>query len=172
MHLLWCSQHSRSHVTLSFLPQDLRNTSPMHAMNCCRCQMYTGHVTAGGSICLEALTTTGTPGSWQSTMSVISLLNVIVMNWIDCEEVGPMPICSVLLHACMPACADTKPWPCHLLWCSQHSRSHVTLSFLPQDLRNRTNAYLQCSIGPSVWQFIVSVSGQHASRHSHQLYWS
>lgn len=49
-----------------------------------RCVMYTGHVTAGGSICLEALTTSGTPGSWQPGFSVTSLLNVIVLNMIDC----------------------------------------------------------------------------------------
>jgi hypothetical protein len=30
-----------------------------------RCCFYTGHVTAGGSICIEALVTTGGPGGWQ-----------------------------------------------------------------------------------------------------------
>ncbi|KAF6249727.1 ubiquitin-conjugating enzyme/RWD-like protein [Scenedesmus sp. NREL 46B-D3] len=50
-----------------------------------RCVMYTGHVTAGGSICLEALTCSGTPGSWQPDFTVESLLNVIVINMIDCQ---------------------------------------------------------------------------------------
>jgi ubiquitin-conjugating enzyme E2 Q len=44
--------------------------------------MYTGHVTAGGSICLEALTNSGTAGSWQSDYSVESLINVIVINMV------------------------------------------------------------------------------------------
>jgi ubiquitin-protein ligase len=44
--------------------------------------MYTGHVTAGGSICLEALTTSGTPGSWQPDFTVESLMNVIVINMV------------------------------------------------------------------------------------------
>jgi ubiquitin-conjugating enzyme E2 Q len=44
--------------------------------------MYTGHVTAGGSICLEALTCSGTPGSWQPEFTVESLLNVIVINMV------------------------------------------------------------------------------------------
>ena len=30
-----------------------------------RCCFYTGHVTAGGSICIEALVNTGGPGGWQ-----------------------------------------------------------------------------------------------------------
>ena len=51
--------------------------------------MYTGHVTAGGSICLEALTTSGTPGSWQPDFSVESLLNVVVVNMVDCPKVRP-----------------------------------------------------------------------------------
>jgi hypothetical protein len=49
---------------------------------CCRCRMYTGHVTAGGSICLEALTVSGTTGSWQPTFCVEGMLQLIVMNMI------------------------------------------------------------------------------------------
>lgn len=44
--------------------------------------MYTGHVTAGGSICLEALTQSGTAGSWKADYSVESLMNVIVINMV------------------------------------------------------------------------------------------
>lgn len=44
--------------------------------------MYTGHVTAGGSICLEALTLSGTPGSWQPDFSVESLMNIIMINMV------------------------------------------------------------------------------------------
>eukprot|EP00798_Chlamydomonas_sp_ICE-L_P012411 gene12411-15603_t len=35
-----------------------------------RCHMYTGHVTAGGSICIEALTQSGSPGSWRHLVQV------------------------------------------------------------------------------------------------------
>ena len=38
---------------------------------------YTGHVTAGGAICIEALTTEGTPGSWQPDICVESVLNTV-----------------------------------------------------------------------------------------------
>lgn len=44
--------------------------------------MYTGHVTAGGAICLEALTCSGTPGSWQPDFSVEGLMNVIMINMV------------------------------------------------------------------------------------------
>jgi ubiquitin-conjugating enzyme E2 Q len=49
--------------------------------------MYTGHVTAGGSICLESLTNSNSPGSWQPSFSVGSMLNVIVNNMLEAEEV-------------------------------------------------------------------------------------
>ena len=35
--------------------------------------MYTGHVTVGGSICIEALTLSGTEGSWQSSFTGVLL---------------------------------------------------------------------------------------------------
>lgn len=44
---------------------------------------YTGHVTAGGAICIEALTTEGTPGSWQPEICVESVLNTVFMNFLD-----------------------------------------------------------------------------------------
>jgi hypothetical protein len=44
---------------------------------------YTGHVTAGGAICIEALTTEGTPGSWQPDICVESVLNTVFMNFLD-----------------------------------------------------------------------------------------
>jgi ubiquitin-protein ligase len=50
--------------------------------------MYTGHVTAGGSICLEALTCSGTPGSWQPDFTVESLLNVIVVNMVRLDTIS------------------------------------------------------------------------------------
>lgn len=37
---------------------------------------YTGHVTIGGSICIEALTLSGGPGQWQPSYCVESIMNV------------------------------------------------------------------------------------------------
>jgi len=48
---------------------------------CC----YTGHVTAGGSICIESLTESGTAGSWTSQYNVESIMNIVICNMIDCE---------------------------------------------------------------------------------------
>jgi hypothetical protein len=44
-----------------------------------RCR-YTGHVTAGGSICIEMLTQSGTPSSWQPGMCVESVMNTVIQN--------------------------------------------------------------------------------------------
>lgn len=64
-----------------------------------------GHVTAGGSICIEALTTSGSPGAWQPTYTVEAILNVVIANMIDCEvthiqtltgpggRTGPLRVC-------------------------------------------------------------------------------
>lgn len=43
-----------------------------------RMQMYTGHVTAGGSICVEALTNTGTPNSWQRDYTFEGILTTVL----------------------------------------------------------------------------------------------
>jgi hypothetical protein len=63
---------------------NLKFHQPFHtnSCRCCRCRMYTGHVTAGGSICLESLTVSGTTGSWQPTFCVEGMLQLIVMNMI------------------------------------------------------------------------------------------
>ena len=45
-----------------------------------RCVWYTGHVTAGGSICIEALTLSGGPNGWSSALCVESVLNLVVTN--------------------------------------------------------------------------------------------
>ena len=51
-----------------------------------RFHWYTGHVTAGGAICTEALTLSGTPRSWTAELSVEGVLASILMNMIDCES--------------------------------------------------------------------------------------
>ena len=45
-----------------------------------RCVWYTGHVTAGGSICIEALTLSGGPNGWTSALCVESVLNLVITN--------------------------------------------------------------------------------------------
>jgi ubiquitin-conjugating enzyme E2 Q len=41
---------------------------------------YTGHVTAGGSICIEALTLSGGPNGWNAALCVESVLNLVITN--------------------------------------------------------------------------------------------
>lgn len=50
-----------------------------------RMVMYTGHVTAGGSICVEALTNTGTPNSWQRAFTFENIFLMVLHNMIDVE---------------------------------------------------------------------------------------
>lgn len=44
-------------------------------------------VTAGGSICIEALTQSDNPGAWKSCFSVESVLTTVIVNMVDCEQV-------------------------------------------------------------------------------------
>ncbi|GMH34444.1 hypothetical protein BSKO_02278 [Bryopsis sp. KO-2023] len=81
-------KHQQDHLLLeATFPMDyptepffLRVISP-------RCVWYTGHVTAGGSICIESLTHSGTPGSWNRDFSFEAIMNVVTTNMIDCESV-------------------------------------------------------------------------------------
>ncbi|KAI3435555.1 hypothetical protein D9Q98_001620 [Chlorella vulgaris] len=52
-----------------------------------RMAMYTGHVTAGGSVCIEALTQSGTEGSWQASYCVEGILTTVLCNMLHCETV-------------------------------------------------------------------------------------
>ena len=47
---------------------------------------YTGHVTAGGSICIAVLTLSGSVNSWTPEYSVDSILNVVIANM--CADKG------------------------------------------------------------------------------------
>mmetsp|Transcript_22343 Transcript_22343/g.68784 ORF Transcript_22343/g.68784 Transcript_22343/m.68784 type:complete len:190 (+) Transcript_22343:208-777(+) len=51
-----------------------------------RMKWYTGHVTAGGSICIESLTNSGTPHGWTSTLSVETILRTVFFNFVTAEE--------------------------------------------------------------------------------------
>lgn len=50
-----------------------------------RMVMYTGHITAGGSVCVEALSTSGTPGAWQRTFTFEGIMTTVLHNMIDVE---------------------------------------------------------------------------------------
>lgn len=42
-----------------------------------RCAPAAGHVTAGGSVCIEALTFSGGPGGWEPSYSIESVLMMV-----------------------------------------------------------------------------------------------
>lgn len=83
-------------------PPFLRVVSP-------RCVWYTGHVTAGGAVCLEVLTNTGCKNSWRSDYCVESILQITILNMLHTDSVtvrtasGPGgrsgPLRSAELHA-------------------------------------------------------------------------
>ncbi|KAJ1461246.1 hypothetical protein M885DRAFT_508169 [Pelagophyceae sp. CCMP2097] len=59
-------------------PFSLRVVSP-------RMRWYTGHVSAGGSICIAALTTDGSPNAWRKTHNVESVLRTVFANMLYCD---------------------------------------------------------------------------------------
>lgn len=61
-------------------PLFLRVVSP-------RCIWYTGHVTAGGAICLEVLTNTGSSNGWRPDFCVESILQIAILNMLHTESV-------------------------------------------------------------------------------------
>ena len=63
-----------------------------------RCVWYTGHVTAGGSICIETLTLSGGPNGWTSALCVESVLNLVITNM--CARLPP---CSVSANYIVPS---------------------------------------------------------------------
>ncbi|KAK9835195.1 hypothetical protein WJX81_005068 [Elliptochloris bilobata] len=52
-----------------------------------RCRYLTGHVTAGGSICIEALTLSGSANGWQRSFTVEGILQTVIFNMLNCESV-------------------------------------------------------------------------------------
>lgn len=61
-------------------PLFLRVVSP-------RCVWYTGHVTAGGAVCLEVLTNTGSRNGWRPDFCVESILQIAILNMLHTESV-------------------------------------------------------------------------------------
>mmetsp|Transcript_27114 Transcript_27114/g.55232 ORF Transcript_27114/g.55232 Transcript_27114/m.55232 type:complete len:297 (-) Transcript_27114:766-1656(-) len=51
-----------------------------------RMKMYTGHITAGGSVCIQALTTGTSDSNWQSSFSVEGILTLVCTNMLDSER--------------------------------------------------------------------------------------
>ncbi|CAD7697949.1 unnamed protein product [Ostreobium quekettii] len=82
------ARHGQDHLAMEItFPEDYPQQPFFIRVVTPRCRWYTGHVTAGGSICIEALTLSGTPNSWQPDYCVESMLNIIIHNMIDCEVV-------------------------------------------------------------------------------------
>lgn len=52
-----------------------------------RIAMYRGHVTAGGSICIEMLTLSGGANAWRPELCVEAVLTQVITNMISAEEV-------------------------------------------------------------------------------------
>lgn len=78
--------HGQDHVLMECsFPADYPNKPFFLRIVTPRMCWYTGHVTAGGSICIEALTLSGTAGSWTSQYNVESILNIVILNMIDCD---------------------------------------------------------------------------------------
>ena len=57
-------------------------------------------MTAGGSICIEALTLSGTAGSWTSQYNVEAILNIVILNMIGkcpCRDMAVFcPVCNYM----------------------------------------------------------------------------
>ncbi|KAJ1619101.1 hypothetical protein T492DRAFT_1088117 [Pavlovales sp. CCMP2436] len=80
-------QHGVGHVQMELrFPRDYPTSPFALRVVLPRMRWYTGHVTAGGSVCMEILTTSGTDNSWRSTFTVEGVLLVALVNMLDCES--------------------------------------------------------------------------------------
>lgn len=78
--------HKQDHILMECsFPADYPNKPFFLRIVSPRMCWYTGHVTAGGSICIEALTLSGTAGSWTSQYNMEAILNIVILNMIDCD---------------------------------------------------------------------------------------
>jgi ubiquitin-conjugating enzyme E2 Q len=81
-------EHGAGHLQCELLfPADYPSRPFLLRLVYPRCCWYTGHVTAGGSVCMEALTQTGSANSWRPDYCVSGLLPLVKHNMIDVEEV-------------------------------------------------------------------------------------
>lgn len=101
--MLWCIQvvlvyvdtgsmtHAEKCVIICWLAEACSSSSSSPSSTA---STGAGHVTAGGSICIEALTVSGTNGSWTSQYNVESILNIVMMNMIG----GAASCCQYSAH--------------------------------------------------------------------------
>jgi hypothetical protein len=107
-------------VSLKHLPLLTRlPCAALRALQYPRCLPYTGHITVGGSVCIQALTLSGGEGAWQPSYSVESIMNVR-----SCRE-GQGPRMGLGAATCRVVCAWTlhgshaghADWPLrHMQW--------------------------------------------------------
>jgi ubiquitin-conjugating enzyme E2 Q len=82
------AEHGVGHLMLeATFPRDYPTRPFLLRLIYPRCQWYTGHVTAGGSICMEALAQTGSPNSWRPDYCLSGLLPLVKQNLVDVESV-------------------------------------------------------------------------------------
>ncbi|KAL0027580.1 hypothetical protein WJX77_012237 [Trebouxia sp. C0004] len=82
------SQHSQDFLLMEVtFPQAYPQEPPFLRVVSPRCVWYTGHVTAGGAICLEILTNTGSANGWRSDYCAESIVQIAIMNMLHCESV-------------------------------------------------------------------------------------
>lgn len=80
-------KHGMGHVLMELrFPRDYPASPFALRVVLPRMRWYTGHVTAGGSVCMEMLTNSGTDNSWRSSFTVEGVLLVALTNMIDCES--------------------------------------------------------------------------------------
>eukprot|EP00195_Chlamydomonas_chlamydogama_P008603 CAMPEP_0202891176 /NCGR_PEP_ID=MMETSP1392-20130828/1308_1 /ASSEMBLY_ACC=CAM_ASM_000868 /TAXON_ID=225041 /ORGANISM="Chlamydomonas chlamydogama, Strain SAG 11-48b" /LENGTH=906 /DNA_ID=CAMNT_0049574859 /DNA_START=9 /DNA_END=2729 /DNA_ORIENTATION=+ len=79
-------RHGQGHILMEIaFPEDYPTQPFFLRVVRPRCCWYTGHVTAGGSICIESLVLTGTSTGWQPDFTVESILSMVLVNMIDCD---------------------------------------------------------------------------------------
>jgi ubiquitin-protein ligase len=82
------SQHHQDFLLMELtFPQAYPQEPPFLRVVSPRCVWYTGHVTAGGAICLEVLTNTGSANGWRSDYCAESIVQIAIMNMLHCESV-------------------------------------------------------------------------------------
>ena len=82
------SQHRQDFLLMEVtFPQAYPQEPPFLRVVSPRCVWYTGHVTAGGAICLEVLTNTGSANSWRSDYCAESIVQISITNMLHCESV-------------------------------------------------------------------------------------
>mmetsp|Transcript_16843 Transcript_16843/g.55098 ORF Transcript_16843/g.55098 Transcript_16843/m.55098 type:complete len:287 (-) Transcript_16843:119-979(-) len=82
------SRHGQDHILMEIrFPRDYPTQPFMLRVITPRMMWYTGHVTAGGSICVEALSNSGSRNAWRSDYCVAGLLDLIKTNMIHVESV-------------------------------------------------------------------------------------